>query len=240
MVTGRHIKAMLVLGGIALVSGLATYPLLKGLPGVLPDIKLHNEITLSMLLTGGAFALALTAGLAVLHRFDLRMLLIPVGVLVAWFLAMEATITVVKNWRPEAATSVEATELRTRCEELAAAGGETSDPLIAQACETLRLADASTNLDLRFQSIQQTAVAYGAGGLVGGFLTVVALLLALPKRFTLAAASLAAVVGAIVASAVMSTAFHYDSSSAGGDLAFPALFTLWQPAVAVTAARMIR
>jgi hypothetical protein len=172
MVTGRDRRTYYVLGALGVLSGLLTEPAQRLLMATIGDAELHNHITIDRLLSGLPFGIALLAGLAYLMRFKPRKALIPLITLAAFFLAMETWVILAPRLDKSGITAVETSELRRKCEELAASTAATpADPALLQACEQLKVSDEQGATLGRLQSLPGAGLTYGLAGLIGALLT---------------------------------------------------------------------
>ncbi len=239
MVAGRDRRTLYVLGGLGLLSGLLTNPAQQLVKTIVGDMEIHNHITVDRLLSGLALGIALLAGLAYLMRFKPRMVLIPLVVLLGFFLAMETWVTLAPVFsRDGGATAVDTSALQSKCSELASSTGTApTDPALQQACAALAASEQKVNQLQRIMSLPGAGMTYGLAGLIGALVTYLGTASAVGRAGTAAGSLLTSAIGAIMAGTVGMLVIGLQLD---GPLGEPLLFATWQSAVAVAIGRLVR
>jgi hypothetical protein len=236
MAGGRDRRSLYILGGLCLLSGLLTDPAQIALKPIVGTSVIHNEITVDRLLSGVVFGLAMLAGFAYLMRFRAKMLLIPIVVLISFFLAMETLLSVAPFFdRGSGATVVDTAELREKCSGIDSGAEVTPDALLQQACDALEASDEQGSALSRLRSLPTIGVTYALAGIVGALLTYLGTMPALGRSPSANGALTLSVVGGLAAAIVGMILAQGD-----GAIASTLLFATWQPLVGMALGRFAR
>ncbi|MGA3303213.1 MAG: hypothetical protein ABSC72_07975 [Methylovirgula sp.] len=224
---------ILVYGGLAAVSGFLTSPLGDALNALITPLGLNIELTramtLSALLAGLAFAIALVCGLAYHLRFRLRQLVIIPFVLTGWFLAVQTCDVLDVNMPGQDAQTV---ELAAQC-----ASQQRLTPNQIH-CLQVRASQAEARAD-SVQRYWKSIGGWAAAGAIGALLTGVGVPIAAARRFSFVSLLATISIGAAVAILWFAIIDFANPSNSDSWIGY-ALYVPWQAGVAVIIGRSIR
>lgn len=235
LVRDKDRRSLYVLGGLCLLSGLLTNSAQTGLVALVGDAVIHRDITVSRVLSGGLFGIALVAAFAYLAGFRLKMLLIPIVVSISFFAAMETFFTVAPIFNLKDPTMFESAELRDKCSAFNRGESQSADPVLKQACDALNAFDQRGSALTKLMSLPAFAVVYLLAGLVGALLTYLGAVPLSDRRMSVAGIVSVPALGAIAAAVIGTIMIQF-----GVAIDSTLLFASWQPVVGMALARFSR